>query len=372
MTARSWHSVTALGNTFRDLKGHAPTSLFTAAILLSPLLITSTFVGVTGNPFVQFVNALVGFLAGIWLAFAMTLATKMYATGEDPGVGGLLDRSGTRRLLSFMGTNLLVGLLIGAVVAVVVIVMAGASFVALGSPLVNGELQRYESPGLFLFALLALIVGIILATALALFLYLRYGLAGPVNALEGQTPRMSLKRSKNITEGSRLDFFVLLLMLFGIYFVISIVLNGPAMILNFRATGFASTGVGANFGSGGPSPFFPNAFKPNILSPAGSVVAAISTYLTSIVGGVLSASTLTNFYLGIRGEEVIAGNSPGSWSPELSPSPPSGPVAPTWNPSSAQPPEPPRAEPPGSSAEHNSDTNGRQWSWGLSKKEGDE
>lgn len=345
MTARSWHSVAAIGNTFRDLKQHAPTSLFTAAILLSPLLITSTFVGMTGKPYVLLMNALVAFIAGFWLAFAMTLATKMYATGEDPGVGGLLDRSGTRRLFSFMGTNVLVGLLIGAVVAVVVLLTAGAGFVAISSPLATGQLQKYESPRLFLFALLALIVGLILAIVLALLLYLRYGLAGPVNALEDQTPRMSLTRSKKITEGRRLDFFVLLLLLAAIYFVIALVLNGPAMILNFRATGFAGPGVGPNFGSGNSSSFFPTAFTPNVLSPAASVVAAISTYLTSVIGGVLSASALTNFYLGIRGEEVVAGGPP-------------------------QPPAPTPSEPPVSSTEHHSDTKGSQWSWDLPKKDG--
>jgi len=307
LSARNWHSIAAISNTFRDLKEHAPTSLFTAAILLSPLLLTSTVLGVTGNPFVRLINTLVAFLAGIWLAFAMTLGTKMYATGEDPGVGGLLDRSGTRRLFSFLGTNVLVGLLIGAVVGVVVLITAGAGFVAIGSPLFTGQFQRYENPGLFSFAFLALFVGIILALLLALFLYLRYGLAGPVNALEEQSPSKSLTRSKQITQGRRLDFFVLLLLLAAMYVAIALVFNGPAIILSLRSSGFD----GASF-AGRTSPFGRTStmFSPGILSPAGAVVAAISTYLTSVVGGVLSASVLANFYLGIRGEEVAAGPPP--------------------------------------------------------------
>lgn len=294
---KRWLGLEALGNSFKDLTGHASTTFLCAAVLGLPVLLSAT-ISSAGAPILGGLLTFFSmfFVAG-WLPFAITLATKQYAIGQDPGPAGLLDLSASRRLFSYLGTQLLFSLMILGMVIVVLLPLFGFGMMGFIRGLESGASFR---PGAGL-GILGLLVVVPVIIGLIVFIYLLYGLVAPVNTLEGTSPSGAFARSRELLKGRKMDFFVMFLMISVINLVISFILSGPGVIVSM-------TGVtpGPRMGGGG---FFLSPFemmaKRASLPPVAALLVGISTYLSSTVSTVLMASAMSNYYLSARGDEVL-------------------------------------------------------------------
>jgi hypothetical protein len=295
-TGPRWHALDALRTTFADLKAYPGTTLGCGAVLSIPVALLSLYEALRPNLRSFLLQATVSFLIGIWLSFAIITVTKQYAAGSDPGVGGLLRTSLSGRLVSFAGTQLLL-ILVETLALVVAMLPLGAAFARLSF---RGSLsleQLSAANAALLFGAFMLSFG--LAITLLLIIYLRYGLAPVASALEGRSPIQSFTRSRQVTEGKRLDFFVLLVIAFAVGVAVALVVNGPGMVVSLGAAEptpsqnpRSLTDLLAMFSRHEP------------LAPAAAVILAISNYLAYAVGTCISAALVANFYLGISGDEA--------------------------------------------------------------------
>jgi uncharacterized membrane protein len=288
MTAQRWHAGPAFGNTFKDIRNHSSTTFFVAAILCLPSLFASVIVS-SGAPLVGIPLQIVAlFPSAIWLPVAIITATKLYATGTDPGVGRLLDETASWRLFSYLGTTLLLFLILALSFVVAFIPLIGVAASSMAGA--GGSFTQAFTGGNGVLSVLTLLFGIALAITFSVVIYLRYGLAPVVNVLEHLSPRKSLTRSREIMKGRWMDLFVLFAMVVGVSLVAYIVILGPSLVVTFSSV--------RNAPSSGPF------FTPR-LGPVAAVVSGLSTYLHSIILTVISTGCLANFYLGVKGDEVM-------------------------------------------------------------------
>jgi hypothetical protein len=316
------HSIEALKNTFRDLKDYAPTSFFVAGILCLPLLINGVVQAVVPlNPvvFATWITlALLGFFfSSVALPVAIIRGTYDYATGQDPGVGRLLAKTFRAGLLfKFLGFLVLLFLiLLGLMVAIAIPIGGTILAIVAGA---DGDFDRAFGGPAVLILVMMLILGIVTFIILSVYIYVRFAVAGMAVVLEGSGPATALRRSSGLTKGHRWDASLAWLILAGVGTVIALVIFGPAFVVSFatmaetanRPIMFAPGGITGPPGFGG---------TPGV---AGLVVA-VSTYLITVIAGVINNGLWTNFYLGLRGEELLAAPSapsPGGY-PAATPGP---------------------------------------------------
>lgn len=315
-----WLAFEALGNSFKDLTEHASTTFLCAAVLGLPVLLSAT-ISAAGTPILGGLLTLFSmlFVAG-WLPFAITLATKQYAVGQDPGPGGLLDLSASPRLLSYLGTQILFSLLLFVVVLAGLLPLLGVGLAGfLRGSLTSGMAL---TPRLGALGIAAMVVFVPVIIGMILFVYLRYGLVAPVNALEGTSPSRAFARSRKLLKGRKMDFFVMLLIIFVINAVISLILSGPGMIVSIAGLADRPRTGGTGFYF---SPFEMMGRRDS-LPPFAALLVGVSTYLSSVVSAVLMAITVSNYYLSARGQEVAdkAGSLPNESDPQPGPVFPSG------------------------------------------------
>lgn len=287
MQIRPSYAGEAAGHSFKDVMAHAHTTLVTAAIIAIPVLIGQLIAAASrGSIYTAAMPYLTTLPVIVFLPVAIIRATFLYAGGSDPGVIGLLDLTTTWRLLSFLGTITLSALLKAAVFVVAFLPAIGVGIAAVSGA--GGDFERVFSGPLVAVLLLAILVGLTVSIGLSILISLRFGLIGVVNVLEERSPLASFRRSRELLKGRAGDYFVLLLILFGVGVVAAIFLNGPGIFVSIRET---TRGVRSG-------PFIRN------LAPASAVVVAVSAYLTTIATQVINAAARTNYYLALRGEEV--------------------------------------------------------------------
>jgi hypothetical protein len=302
-----WHAFQALRNTFVHLKAYPTTTFGSAALLSIPIAFSAAHQALRPGLLSLVLHESVAFVIGIWLSYAIVTATKQYAESTDPGVGRLLKGSLSGRLIIFAITQLLLIVLEALAVAVAALPLA-MTFASLGL----GSLSPDQLTGPGVARLLgAFMLSFVLGAALLLLIYLRYGLAPVVSALERRTPLPSFTRSRVLTMGKRLDFFVLLLITLGVGMAVALVLNGPGLVVSMGAATSAPRPE-----PGSVSDLMSLLGQQEPLAPAAAVVVAISTYLASAVGTAISAALLANFYLELSGREAAGIRSAELMSPE--------------------------------------------------------
>jgi hypothetical protein len=295
-TSPRWHAVDAFKLTFGDFKAHPGTTFGLAAVLSIPVALLSAYEALRPSVSSLLLQASVSFAIGIWLSFAIICVTKQYAHDSDPGVGAMLRTSLSRRLITFATTQLLL-ILIETLAVVIALLPLVFAFASLGSPANLSPDQLTAATATMLFVAFMLSLG--LSIALLLGIYLRYGLAPVASAMEGRSPIRSFTRSRQVTEGNKLDFFVLLLITLGLGLAVAVLVNGPGMVVS---AGAAAPAPPANPGSLTDWLLMLSRHEP--LAPAAAVVLALSDYLAYAVGTSISAALLANFYLEISGDEA--------------------------------------------------------------------
>lgn len=317
----SLHSIEATKNTFRDLK-YAPTSFFAAGILCLPLLaygLVGAILPLNPVVFATWITlVLVGlFLSSVALPVAIISATHDYATGRDPGLGELLAKTfRARPLLKFLGFIVLLFLIfIGLAVAIAIPIGGTVLAIVAGA---DGNFGRAFGGPAVVILVLAVFLGILVFLVVGTYIYVRFAVGGMAVVLENSGPAAALRRSSALTKGHRWDVFLAWLILAGVGSVISLVIFGPAFIVSLstmaetvpQRTVFGPGVISGPPGFGGP---------PGV----GGVVVAVSTYLITVIGGVINNGLWTNFYIGLRGEELLSSPpapSPGGY-PAAAPGP---------------------------------------------------
>lgn len=320
----------ALRDTFRDLKAHPSTVFITAAILCVPMLAASVIASAGGGIFAIPIQLLASFFTSAWLPVAMILAAHSFATGSDPGPKRIFEMSATSALWRYLGVVMLIGLIL---LGILLLCLAPAFVIFAGTVSGAGDfLAALESGAVGASFFIALVLGILVAIPLFIVLSFRFFFAGPMTVLDGIPVVESLKRSREMAKGRWLDIFVYYLIFMGIGLVVALVLGGPSLMVTFTQ----------GFEGGTPqSPFFPAP-----LDPARAMVVGISSFLQSVAIGPISGMAIANFYMLVRGQQVLdqrgaqfGWQAPG-WPGQPGPQQPQG-----W-----QPPEPPpggwRAPPP--------------------------
>lgn len=316
MTVRRWHSGRAFVNSLKDLKDHASTSLFTAGLLLLPSLGTSILQNLTGRPIFGLLMLPVLIATGVWLEFCLITATREYAVGNDPGMGGLISKTAFGRLASFFGVKVILFLITLGVAIVTFIPFIGVLIA--GGIASGGDLQRIFDSRFGALVVLTVIISVVAFLTITVIIRFRYGLAGAANTLEGKSPPEALGRSRQMMKNRWPDMLLLVIMLAGAGLVAWIVVGLPSLIVTFRR--LAETGGMATIGRPGMLPF---SRELPALPLAAALVASLSTYLLQVIMTIVSVSAITNFYLGVRGDEVVAA---------LAPLPaPASPVSPAGN-----------------------------------------
>lgn len=299
MPGRRWLFLDAFSNTFRDLRNRSSTTLFTAGLLALPVLLAGA-AEAAGLPGLRLLLRLAGsFTVTVWLTRALTIATRQYALGSDPGVSGLLGLSSQpRRMLSLLGTQIIVTLILVAAAALALLPAAGV-FVAAAAG-ADGRLPRIEEAlrgPLGALLLIALLLGVLAFVVVAVLVRLRYGVAKAANVLESLPPTRSLARSRDLMRGHYLDLLVLGLLILAVLAAAAVVLLGPALVITVAALPETAAGMLPRGPLGlGVSP---------ALSPAAALVVGLSFYLYQAVAQALTAQAEANFYLGLRGEEAL-------------------------------------------------------------------
>lgn len=282
-------------NTLKSLKVHASTTFGAAAVITTPVAFAALYAALRPGLASRGVQAVIGFAAGTFLAYAVTLATGLYARDEDPGPAGLLRMSVSFGLLRFTGTRILFSLLFFAALTVALIPLVA---VLVLSGLAGQATPIRTMPAGFIAGVL---VTLPLVLAAFVGIYLRFGLAQQASALENLGPLRSLSRSRKITRRRRLDFFLLLLMATAVGFVVDVVLSGPAVLV----TGGSAAPISAD------TSFTWQRFlsmleggKP--VGPAAAMVVGISAFLSTTVLSTFTAALLAHFFLLLRSEEQPA------------------------------------------------------------------
>lgn len=329
-----WHAPSAFLNTIKDIRAHSATSFFTAAILSLPVLVGQAGWVLPGPAgFATGISfSIVGaFTSGLWLPVAMTIATRRYATGNDPGVGGVLAQSAKARLLwRYFAASFLVAIIIIGIGVVLLVPAAGAFFAALSGA--GGRINQVFEGGVGAVLIIALALGLLAWIPLAIIFSLRYALARPVSVLEDVAPSRALRRSRALCKGRWADVFVLWLIIFGISSAVGLILGGPSIILSFRDLGSMtqappSLGPGDLFG-------YPLG-RPGVEGVAEAMVYGISAYLTQVALQPFSAGMLANFYLGVRSEQPYESPPPALLSGQSGGPPPHGQAHPSQEQQSA-------------------------------------
>ncbi len=279
----------ALNQAFRQLKDHAVTSLGTAAILCIPLAFIGAYTSLRPGWGAMLAGYAVGALLTVVVAYAVTVASGMYAEGNDPGVGGLMRRTASTGLLRYIATSMLFNLVLW-VAAGLALIPFFVSLGSVGSRALSFRLSETDFLRIFLGLLFSLpLLGIAMS-----FVYLKLGLSQPASALDRTGPAASLRRSWQLTKGRVWDFFLLLLMTFALGLAISIFVSGPAGVVSISRT---------------PEPtadplspaFYAELFAPpEPLGPAAAMVTGISGYLTSLLLTSVTSAILANFFLLVR------------------------------------------------------------------------
>lgn len=288
-------SRSAIKNTFRDLRTHGPTSIFTGAILAVPVLLAALFrATLTGRAATTttFIFFLTAYLTGLWLTVAITLATFDYATGKDLGVGDLLKTSfDFRKIGSYFLASILFALVLAGVVLAALIPFIGSVFSTLAGADWNFQRLTLERQGPIV--LITGVLSVVAAAVLFVMIYLRFGAFAPASILEGRGPAGALRRSTEITRRHRLDFFVLWIFLGLIGLGVFLVIGGPGMIVGIRRP---SVSMGWN-------PFDPYAG----MDRAQILVSGFSSYLFQTLWAPFVAAAVTNFFLELRGRSSFDG-----------------------------------------------------------------
>lgn len=308
-----WHSTTAFANTFRDLRDRSTTSLVTAALLAVPVALAPlAALSSTGGEIRFFAAkttalAIALFITGelmssLWAQFALIRATREYATGNDPGVGRSLGSIGDfRRFFSFLAAKLMYEGLKLAVLALVFLPAIGVLVFALQGA--RGNFERTLRGSIGVLFVLALVVGVVVYLVLLILIVLSMGLAPVVGALEEPGPLKAFRRSRQLLKGRKQDYFILLLLRQVTLQVIGLVVLGPvffSQIASFTADP-----------TSGPSFIGPASFMiPDAMAPALVLVLALGNFLYATARAPIMAGVLTNYYLGVRGDEVLASISP--------------------------------------------------------------
>lgn len=264
--------------TFVDIRDHPSTMLVPSALLTLPVLF-AVFVGsLRGGILLNLSLTMASqIFAVVWLPVLVIRATHAFATGTDPGVTGLFEKSTNLRLFSYIGTIVLKWLLVLAAVFIAllpVVIVSAATLQARGLD----PLALFDGPQSALI-LISFVLGMLLSLGLIVLINLRYGLAEQANVLEKVAPAASLRRSNVLLKGHRSDFLLMLLLWIGISIILGIVVGGPGQLIKFAA---------------GEGP----------LTSTKALIVALSTFLTTAVSVPLITGATTNFYLSLLADEV--------------------------------------------------------------------
>lgn len=281
--------IDALRDTFRDLKAHPSTIFITTAILCLPVLIASVIASAGGGVFAIPIQLLGSFFTGVWLPVTMIMAAHAFATGGDPGPKRLFEMSTTSALWRYLGVVFLIGLIF---IGILLLCLAPSFVILMGSISGSGDFFRaLENGAVGASFFIALVLGFLTAVPLFVVLSFRFFFAGPLTVLDGVPVMESLKRSREIAKGRWLDIFVYYLIFGGIGLIVTLVLGGPSFLVTF-SQGFETGSQQA--------PFFPAP-----LDPARALVVGISTFLQSAAIGPISGMAIANFYMLVRGQQVL-------------------------------------------------------------------
>lgn len=288
-------SLSAIINTFKDFVRHGPTTIFTAGILALPVLFAAVFratVPGRGGTTTQLIFQVLSYITRLWMTVAIVMATLDYATGRDPGVGGLLTKSlDARRIWSYFLASLLFGVVIAAIIVAAFIPFIGSVISSFAGA--QWDFSRLDLGRIGPLAFVTLALSSIAAIALTLVVFLRIGAYHPASILEKRGPVDSLRRSSEVTRGHRLDFLLLWIFLSLIGGAAFIALSGPTLILTFRRppvpTGF--------------NPFDPFAG----MDSAQILVNGASSFLFQTLWAPFVAAAVTNFFLELRGRSSFDG-----------------------------------------------------------------
>jgi MFS family permease len=293
--AKRWHAGAAFANTFRDLKNHSNTTLFTAGLLLIPSMGTTFLENYLGSRLVSLISFPVTLAFGIWLQASLIRATYEYATGSDPGLGGLLARSSNpRRLFSLLGVQVILFLLWSAAGIVAAAPVIGVAVAGLAAS--RGDFRSMMNGGFAGLFIVALLIGLSIFAFFVVVIAFRYMLAAPVNVLEKLGAPASFGRSRRMMQKRWLDLLLLFLILLGIAIAGALALLLPAGIV----------------ASAGEPPTFPTVYSPNDLLAVRQLpvltaaVVALAGYLFAVFTTSVSVGAITNFYLGVRSDEAMS------------------------------------------------------------------
>lgn len=292
MASREYKAPKALGETLEDLRRHASTTFGVAALISLPVPFVAVYAAVRPTYLSTTVQTVVNTLAAWWVAYAIVLATQGYAQDANPGVLGALRRSRSG-LLRYVGARILLGLII--VATVVVAALAGAVALSAIAP----DLFTPARLSLGAIAGAVLVIGPLVVAAL-LFVYLRVGLGPTATALEGRGAAAGLGRSRTVTKGHRLDFLVLLFMVWVVTIVVQIVVQGPGQMVTEQAAPLTDM----DLQDLSIDELMDQALTlPSPASPPAAVVIGVSTYLSLLILESFIAGFTARFYLALTAPE---------------------------------------------------------------------
>lgn len=295
MNRRS-HAGRAFVNTFRDLKNHSNTTLFTAGLLLIPSMGTTFLENYLGSRLVSLFALPVTLALGVWLQASLIRATYEYATGVDPGIGGLLAKSSNlRRLFSLFGVQVILFLLWAAVGVIAAAPLVGVGVAGLAAS--GGDISKIFGGGFAGLLIISLLIGLSILIFFGIFIAFRYILAEQVNVLEKRGPAASLVRSRMMMQKRWPDLLLLYLILLGVAAAGALALLLPAGIV-------ASVGAPPDSVTTFSSPI--ELFAVRQLPAVAAAVVALSGYLFGVFMTSVSLGAFTNFYLGVRGDEALS------------------------------------------------------------------
>lgn len=269
------HAARSMGDAFRAITAYPQATLLVAAVIALPLLLGTTIGAASPQLWVSFaVPALAGLTAAIWLPVAAIRANEAISHGSEATFGSILGAATNMRIFSFMGTQIVVGLLRMLVIVIAFAPFVGTMVAALAGA--QGDFERALGGPQAALLGLSLLVGLGLGLVGTLVISLRYGLSGVVNVIERTGPIRSLGRSRELLKGRGFDYFLLLLLLLAVTLVAGLVLGGPRLIVA-ASNDLTKAAVG--------------------LPPAAAMVIGVSAYLSTIVTVLVSWGSRTNYYL---------------------------------------------------------------------------
>ncbi|MEX2588294.1 MAG: hypothetical protein WD602_09950 [Actinomycetota bacterium] len=301
MTSSKYTAPKALGKTLEDLRQHASTTFGAAALISLPVPFVAVYAAVRPTYLSTTAQTVINTMVAWWVAYAIILATKAYASDSDPGVSAIVGQSRSG-LITYGLTRILLGLLL--IVAAVCAVVVGGIILGVAAPgLLSGPPSIEAMAGLFL------VMGPLVILAL-LFVYLLFGLAPVAAAIDRRRAGASLGRSREVTKGHRRDFLLLLFIVWVFTVIIQILVQGPAQMV-----------AAQNMPIGNVDPqnlsfdaLVEQAMQlPPPASPPQALVIAVSTYLSLLILEAFIAGFFARFYLGLtQPDEPTPGRDPDS------------------------------------------------------------